>query len=308
MYANVALRIPSNTLYTYRLPEDLEKDACIGKRVLVPLRGKEVVGFLIELKESPEFTGRIKDIITILDEEPLIDESLIFLANWISSYYLCSLGDCLSLLIPPGLSWKIKKFIKRIDFSDIEYLKKKAPAQYKILSLLNEKGKIETAQISKIIKNPHSIIKSLEEKGAIEVIRKIKQPSTPSKKQKEEFQLESHFTPNKDQDEAISKISLALEKNRFEAFLLYGITGSGKTEVYLQVIQKVIDMGGQAIVLVPEISLTSQIVNRFKARFGDKSAILHSRLTNKERLIEWQRIRNNEASIVVGARSAIFAG
>ncbi|MEW6481812.1 MAG: primosomal protein N' [bacterium] len=237
MYAKVALRIKSENLYTYNIPEELETFAEMGKRVLVPLRNREVVGWLIEKCEIKDYEKEIKDIIAILDDEPLIDAPLIELCRWISSYYLASFGDALSLLIPKG---KIKRY-------------------------------------------------PLEEKA------------------EEILCLKPAFTPNKEQGYAISEICRSIKARKFATFLLYGVTGSGKTEVYLQVIQKVIENNGSAIVLVPEISLTPQMINRFKARFGNKSAILHSRLTGKQRFIEWQRIRIKEASIVVGARSALFA-
>ncbi|MEW6103550.1 MAG: primosomal protein N', partial [bacterium] len=237
MYAKIALRIPKEGLYTYRIPEELETSCEIGKRVLVPLRNREVVGWLIERRETPDYAKRIKDIISILDDEPLISSSLIELCGWISSYYLASFGDALSLLIPKG---KIKRY-------------------------------------------------PLEEKA------------------EEILCVKPAFTPNKEQEYAISRMCRSIKARKFDTSLLYGVTGSGKTEVYLQVIEKAIEDGGSAIVLVPEISLTPQIINRFKERFGVRSAILHSRLTGKQRLIEWQRIRMGDASIVVGARSALFA-
>ncbi len=238
MYAKIALRIPKEGLYTYYIPEELEGFAILGKRVLVPLINREVVGWIIEICESCDYPKKIKDIIAILDDEALINIPLIELCRWISSYYLASFSDSLSLLVPLNLS------------------KRKTPI----------------------------VVENKEEK---------------------DFSKEIHLLPNKEQEYAISKICSSLEK--FGVFLLYGITGSGKTEVYLQVIQKVIENNGSAIVLVPEISLTPQMISRFKKRFGDKSAILHSKLTPKQRLIEWQRIRMGYASIVVGARSALFA-
>ncbi|MEW6006572.1 MAG: primosomal protein N' [bacterium] len=305
MYAKVALRIKSENLYTYNIPEELETFVEIGKRVLVPLRNREVVGWLIEKCETKDYEKEIKDIIAILDDEPLISPPLISLCSWISSYYLTSFGDALSLLIPPSLSFKVVKWLELKSFKGLE-LEKRAKKQSEILSLLSLKKKILIDELKKIIKTPNPSVKILKEKGLIDIKFRIKKPPMVDI-ERETLPQEAPLFPNKKQEYAISKICSSLNEKRFNTFLLYGITGSGKTEVYLQVIQKAIENNGSAIVLVPEISLTPQMINRFKARFGNRSAILHSRLTGKERLIEWQRIRMGEASIVVGARSALFA-
>jgi len=306
VYAKIALRIPKEGLYTYCIPKELERLADIGKRALVPLRNREVVGWIIEKCEKYDYEGKIKDIITILDDEPLIERPLIELSHWIASYYLTSFGDALSLLIPPSLSFKVKRWLRGKDPDGLRHLDKRAKNQYKILSLLAERKIISIDEVKKIIKNPNSSIKALKKRGLVDIISKIKK--LPIIELKEEpFKTEPPFSPNKEQEYAISRICSLMDEKKFGVFLLYGVTGSGKTEVYLQAIKKAVENNGSAIVLVPEISLTPQIITRFKKRFGNKTAILHSRLTGRERLRQWQRIREGRASIVVGARSALFA-
>ncbi|MDI6752057.1 MAG: primosomal protein N' [bacterium] len=300
-YINLSLRIPTTRLYTYSVPEHIKKNL-IGKRVLVLLKQKKAVGWVIEEIDRPD-NLEIKEIITVLDDEPIISPQSINLAKWTAEYYLCGLSEALNLFIPPSLS---QKPITYIEKGSIE-ITKASPTQKLILELVKEKGRVSLSTLKSRVPSPYSCIKKLSAKGAIKVISQVKPlPEIPKEIKAKEVAKDIPPVLSPDQKEAIDKIRLCIEKGSFSTFLLYGVTGSGKTEVYLRAIEDVIKRGRSAIVLLPEISLTTQLIERFKMRFGAECAIIHSRLTTKERLTEWQRIRQG-CPVVVGARSALFS-
>ncbi|MBU1262103.1 primosomal protein N' [bacterium] len=300
-YINLSLRIPTTRLYTYSVPEHI-KENLIGKRVLVPLKQKKAVGWVIEETDVPD-NLEIKEIITLLDDEPIISPQLISLAKWMAEYYLCGLSASLNLFIPPSLSQRVTTYIEKGD-SEIT---KASPNQKLILELIKEKRRISLSMLKSKVSSPYSAIKQLEAKGAIKIISQIK-PLPLLGKEVEIKDVAKDIPPilSPDQSNAVDRIKVFIEKESFSTFLLYGVTSSGKTEVYLRAIEDVMKKGKSAIVLLPEISLTTQLIERFKMRFGGNCAIIHSRLTAKERLNEWQRIRQG-CPVVVGARSALFS-
>lgn len=280
-----------------------------GTLVQVPLRGKSRKGFVIEVKDSSPF----KKILPLqeISEQSLSDE-LFELAVWISRYYLAPLGKVLYSMLPPSINkeQKTQLFVSRAK--SIEDLRKlcaelrsKFPEQSAVLDQMLKARKgifltelLEKCQLSK------SPVDSLVKKKCLE-IKPVILDRSPLKDQ-EYFPSEAK-TLNDEQASALKKIIHSLEEKTFQTHLLYGVTGSGKTEVYLQAIAKVLEMGLDSILLVPEISLTPQTVERFQSRFGKQIAILHHRLSQGERLDEWMRIRKGQAKIVIGARSAIFS-
>jgi primosomal protein N' (replication factor Y) len=233
MFADVVFNRPIPPL-TYTIPTD-KMTVLPGTRVRVPLRNREAVGIVYRLKQRSD-CSYAKSIYAVLDAEPVISKDLIETAEWISRYYLCSIGEALWTVIPKG----IKKREKEVT---------------------------------------------------------IEQPQSGGG----EFEL----TP--DQRTVFNTLKESFDLGRAEHFLLYGVTGSGKTEIYLRIIHEVVQRGRGAILLVPEISITPQTVRYFSRRVGDQLAILHSRLTRAEKINEWHRILNGERRIVIGARSAIFA-
>ncbi len=188
--------------------------------------------------------------------------------------------------------------------AEISKIQKKAPIQAKMLELLLKNDKISTAYLKKLTSGSDSAINALLKKGFITVYEEVVKRNPVSKKN---YERTEHNNPTPEQDNAIKSIEKAIDKNENEVFLLHGVTGSGKTEVFLQAIAHTVDMGKTALVLVPEISLTPQILERFVRRFGERVAILHSALSLGERYDEWERIYRGEADIVIGARSAVFA-
>ena len=300
-----------NRNFDYIIPETLASDIKIGARVFVPF-GKTKIeeGYVINIKESSEFAN--KEIIKV--EDTILTEENINLAKLMARRYFCNISDCIKLMLPPGSASKnignrVKNktgnfvYLKR-DIDEIEFLieteKIKSEKHIKVLRFLEENDGIFILDLEAILEVSRSIINTLEKNGHIEILEeKIQRNPFANRK----------IVPDKalkltdEQQNAYDKI----ENSKFNEFLIYGVTGSGKTEIYLQLIENVLKKGKTAIVLVPEISLTPQMVDRFSNRFGNVIAVLHSKLSVGERYDEWQKIRNGDAKIVIGARSAIFA-
>ena len=305
-----------NRTFDYNIPKELEDLILVGSKVIVPFgKGeKQEEAFVVKLKEKSEFAN--KDIIKI--EENLTDKQ-IELAKWMANRYFCNVSDCIKLMLTPGTRTKnkekriqdkiintvyLKKDIEEIEF-EIETKKIKSEKQIKILKFVKDNEGATIPEIEMFTDTSRAIVNTLIKNGYLEIVeKKVERNPLLFKdyKKTEKLQLTD------EQQEAFEKVEKAIDENRFEQFLLYGVTGSGKTEVYLQLIQKVIEKERTAIVLVPEISLTPQMLERFVSRFGKEDiAILHSKLSIGERHDEWEKIRNGDAKIVIGARSAIFA-
>ncbi len=295
MVANVLVEINKiDKTFTYNIPNNL--NVLIGSRVKVPFNTKVLEGFVIDVKEENNFDFKLKDIISVVDLKPVLNEEMLNLGKYMSKKYLCSLISCYQTMLPRALKAKNnltinKKMVNYLYL--IEDFIPKTDNQKKIKDLFvnNFVLKSEANKISS------STVKTLINKGYIK------------EELKEEYRLKQTKLDKTDlpiltieQKNTIAKINL----NSFKPYLIHGVTGSGKTEVYMRLIEKVLKENKKAIVLVPEISLTPQLVNIFKTRF-DNIALLHSGLSNGEKYDEWRRIENNEVNIVVGARSAIFA-
>ncbi|MGF7185710.1 primosomal protein N' (replication factor Y) [Desulfitispora alkaliphila] len=311
IYAEVIVDISHykvDQIFHYNIPPKLEKEIKVGIRVKVPFGNSHVVGYLVGISSTSP-VDRTKDIIEVLDQEPIISNELIELTEWLSYYYLCNRVQALKCVLPN----KIKQFkgntqkkYRLLDSIEVEYekIKKRAPKQAQIIELLKSKGLLSTAEMKKIIPLSQSSLKALLEKGLIEVVD-TSVDCDPYKSRSFKEDRPPELTA--DQKNALAEVSKPIAKGEHDAFLLHGVTGSGKTEIYLNAIQKVLENEKQAIVLVPEIALTPQIVERFKARFGDKVAVMHSRLSDSEKYDQWWRINKGLASVVIGARSAVFA-
>ena len=319
MFAEIILNASAkqlNRVFDYCIPQKLENTIKIGNRVLVPFgnskRSKE--GFVVKIKNESSFAN--KDIISILDDG--ISEENMKLAQFMSQRYFCNIFDAIKLMLPPGTSSEIvsnkvkektgrfvylKQNIEDIE-CDIDDGKIKSPKQIRVLNFLKDNEGIYSVELQNYTDTTTAILNNLEKKGYIEIIEEQIRRNPFIHK---EVKRDSKLTLTKQQQEAFNCVKEKINSNKFEQFLLYGVTGSGKTEVYLQLIEEALKQGKKAIVLVPEISLTPQMVDRFLARFGMQIAVLHSKLSIGERFDEWERIKNNEANIVIGARSAIFA-
>lgn len=305
-----------NRTFDYNIPKELEEFIFIGSKVLVPfgrfksLEEAHVVG----IKQSSEF--EIKDIAKV--ETGLTDKQ-IELANWMAKRYFCNVSECIKLMQTPGTRTKnvnnriqdkkinvvyLKKDFDEINF-DIESGKIKSDKQIKILNFVKDNEGCTIPEIETFTDCSRAIVNTLIKNEYLELIEtKIERNPLNSKN----IENTQNLKLTNEQEVAFNKVAETIDNNEYEQFLLYGVTGSGKTEVYLQLIEKVIREEKSAIVLVPEISLTPQMLDRFISRFGkEKIAVLHSKLSIGERHDEWERIKNGKAKIVIGARSAIFA-
>lgn len=313
LFAAVILDTAIDRPLDYTIPEKLAQVLTPGSRVEVPVKGKLQTGYVLQIKDNSLYSP-LKPIHEYLGIEQSIPTDLFQLALWVSRYYCSSLRDVFRMLLPPpvrkGMVPKTQQFVKKLKTQEelreaCIGLREKHPAQVAFLEALLpvKKGMLltellEKAQVSR------SVATSLEKKGFISLGDMVIDRS-PLKD--EEYFITPPKKLNEDQASALEKIKNSLSKSLFETHLLYGVTGSGKTEVYLQAISYAIERGKGALLLVPEISLTAQTIQRFKSRFQEKIAILHHRLSAGERNDEWHNIRTGKAKIVIGARSAIFS-
>ncbi|WP_059358837.1 primosomal protein N' [Parachlamydia acanthamoebae] len=311
-YAAVILDVAIEKTLDYGIPEDLVPEAKKGVRVEVPLRGSLRNGYIMEIKETADY-ARVSPIQRIFPDVQ-ISEDLFELALWISRYYLAPLSQVFKILVPSSIrkdmQHKQQLFVMRKQTREqlkevCETIRNKHSAQAAVLDemLLVKKG-ILLSELLEKTGGSRSPVDTLAAKGylLVEPVRIDRSPLIG-----EEYLLTKPKILSAEQQEAFTKIAHSLEAGIFQTHLLYGITGSGKTEVYLQAIEKALQMQKSAIMLVPEISLTAQTIERFKSRFPDNIAILHHRLSHGERFDEWHKIRRGEARIVIGARSAVFS-
>ncbi|MDA7678760.1 primosomal protein N' [Akkermansiaceae bacterium] len=310
--ASVIIDGPSELVFDYAIPDHLK--ILPGCRVRIPLRNRDATGTVLRVQEAPQSEFDLRYLTGLVDPEPLITPALLKLAEWITSYYGTPLEQVIRSIIPASIrgdktSAKIRKaaiLAKKPTEIDLAKLAKRAKRQHQIITLLSIADKpIPITELGGA--STSSSIKTLAAKGWVKVIN-LEVRRDPDAN--ETFLPTDPLTLNEEQDEAYQTISKSLHSEKPKPILLHGITGSGKTEVYLQATRTALKLGKNVIILVPEISLAPQTVQRFKARFHDLTdqiAILHSNLSQGERFDEWHRIRAGKARIVIGARSAIFA-
>jgi len=313
--ARVLIDGPSELVFDYAIPAQL--NVLPGCRVRIPLRRKSATGTVLSVIEPEQADFALRELESLIDPEPLITPVLLRTADWIAKYYASSIESVIRSVLPEGVrSEENSAKTRRIAVLDatpdptvFEKLLKRAPRQHAILSLLAGATEMRMP-VSDLGDGNAAALKSMEKAGLIrlenEEVRR-----DPDADVIEEFIESVPLTLNADQSNALTAILEALaEPTAAKPILLLGVTGSGKTEVYLQAAQRALDLGKNVLVLVPEISLTPQTVRRFKSRFAairEQVAVLHSNLSQGERFDEWHRIRKGAARIVIGARSAIFA-
>ena len=274
-----------------------------GVRVKVPFANRLVLGYVLKLKETSSVDEKkLKSVKLNLDTEPIIKTELLEMTDWLANRFFLRKADVFKLLIPSIIrndlvKEKVEEYVSlAIDLdSAIMQIGNRAKAQLATVGFLSNNGEVKRTELSNMFGS--QIVKTLLDKGIIgvrsqRVFRTVKTISSNEKR----------VTLNDEQ-----KIALEQMAGKNNVFLLKGVTGSGKTEVYMNVIEKALQENKTAIMLVPEISLTPQMVNRFSSRFPDIVAVLHSGLSDGEKYDEWKRIFDGEAKVIVGARSAIFA-
>ncbi len=312
-----------NRVFDYTVPEGYEigKNIEIGYRVLVSFaRRKQLeIGYIIGFKESS--TYQCKLISKVVDKA--FEKEKINILKWMAKRYFCNLSDVFKLVVPPGTSHDLEKVKVKMErfarmcspFPQEAIEKIKSEKQKRIITFLQDNPEIPTAILYEVTGTTPAVLKALEDKKIVESFQRevLRNPFT-----NKHIVKDQPLCLTEEQEKIFERLLVAQReltllndkdtlRNKNHPFLLHGVTGSGKTEVYLQLISQVIAQGKNAIVLVPEISLTPQMTNRFLARFGRIIAILHSKLSQGERFDEWRRIQKGDAKIVIGARSALFA-
>lgn len=288
-------------MFDYSVPKHLEKDIKVGIRVEVPF-GKQILeGFVLEIKNNYDSEYKLKEIISIKDSDIILNEELLKLGKIMQDNTLATLISCYQVMLPKALKAKQGSVInKKFDtyyrvneeiLSSIKVTNK----QEELISFVRDRGLVKRSELLEL---SSSIVGTLVKKGILIEEKQEHYRLSYSKELGSKFQLTS------DQENVVEEV---LNDSGFKTYLLHGVTGSGKTEVYMELIEDVLSKGKTSIMLVPEISLTPQMVQRFQKRFGDNIAALHSALSDGEKYDEWRRIARGEASIVIGARSAIFA-
>src|SRR5438874_1137613 len=383
-FCDVALPVPLDMVFTYRIGG---QQPVIGGRVLVPFRNDRLSGIVTALHDrQPEV--KIKDVLQVLDSEPVVDTVLMQLSQWIAQYYLAPIGDVFRTMLPLGAEIKKAKVYwitetghealhasatggssrrsrQEIDAQMLEYavldylsmsedalegtirsatganrqvlnnlLRKKWIAREDASTARDARRTTQTAVLKEIsgklnenqqqiiaalqqaegrlpveqIRNlpvPRTTLQTLVKRGIVDLIEEAAEFNVSTLKKRGPSHLDFIF--NAQQKAALDSIQKSVEKKTFSVSLLHGVTGSGKTAVYLAAMQAVLEAGRAAILLVPEIGLTPAAAANLYQVFGDQVAILHSALTADERAEQWHRIRRGEARIVVGTRSAVFA-
>ncbi len=306
MYAEIIIEYPVKSLdkmFTYIIPSNIMELVCVGMKVLVPFGKNTVNGFILKIKEENSSEYELKEIIDIVDKELILSEELLKLGSFMQEKTLCTRISAYQAMLPSSYKAKTNKTNYNIYTEyillnkDIEYIKKyieenkRSKKQNEILLNLIENKKVNRKSF------PTSLVKILLEKKLIKLEKEQAYRDIVSYKSEQIFKLTTK------QNEVYESVDLS----KTNTYLLYGITGSGKTEIYLKLIEDVIKAGKTAVMLVSEISLTMQIVKRFYARFKDNVAVFHSALSEGEKHDEYLKIINEKVKIVVGTRSAIFA-
>ncbi len=307
LIARVAVPAPVFGLFDYRLPERLRPAATAGCRVKVPFGRRSITGVIMELAEqSPIEPARLKSVQQLLDEDPLLDRELLDLLNWAADYYQHPLGDVVAGALPKLLRqgaaprvrgercWRLTDDGQNIAEDALV----RAPKQAALLGIMRTgEAPLSAEQLGERLDNWRAAMRELEKKGLVAVSER------PCLEFDEGERLGGPRL-NEEQQAAVARVAgLA---GRYRAFLLQGITGSGKTEVYLSLADEVVKRGDQVLVLVPEISLTPQLTRRFRQRLDTPVAALHSGLNDNQRLCAWSMAASGRAQVIIGTRSALF--
>jgi len=311
LVATVVFTKGLNGRFDYVVPDRLVDQIEAGRRVRVPLgrSNRIVTGYCVELATKPTGRRSLKPVKSVVDRHSLLSPAMLRLTEWIAEHYLCPWGQVLEAVVPAGVRGQAGTRTSKVlsvapeAAGGVEALKlpEKQALVMKVLAEASEP--LIASELARAAKCTQAPITALKRKGLIAVrSERLAGPraAEPTVDQEDNLVL------NTDQEAALAVVLEALNSRRHQTVLIHGVTGSGKTEVYIQAIREVVAFGRQAIVLVPEISLTPQTVQRFRSRFPEV-AVLHSHLTDADRHWQWQRIADGQVQVIVGARSAIFA-
>lgn len=302
--AKVVVEISLDREFDYRIPAAMQPQIRVGSQVVVPFKTRQLRGFVVELTDRSAYGAKLKEIAGVVGEKPLIPDAVMKLAYWIADYYCAPIEQAVRTVLPGAVRRHGAAHKKQLVVSLLEEVDDLPPKQQAVIDLLKAHGSLTLSDLKARAGCSDSPIRTLEKGGRVTI-----EETTVLRDPHEGVELlpTRPFELMPEQRSALDTVVAAMSCTPPRPVLLHGVTGSGKTEVYLQAIRHALDRGQGAIVLVPEISLTPQTVDRFRSRFGDCVAVLHSGLSDGERHDEWHRIRNGEARIAVGARSALFA-
>jgi primosomal protein N' (replication factor Y) len=326
MIARVTLELALRKEFDYSIPAELTDQVDVGTRVQVPLGSRKVLGCVTAVAEQSGQT-KLKPIIKVIGAQTLVTAKVLKLARWIGQYYCCAPELALKSVLPEAVrheqaSWRERLFVRALSFAGA--LPKLPKRQQDVWNLVEERREIALTELLELAETTATTVRRLEDRGLVTITSEVSERDPYAG---EHILPTQPLALNQAQAQALAAVKAAMEEaivaegsssegprpvSAGRTFLLHGVTGSGKTEVYLQAIAHALDRGKGAIVLVPEISLTPQTVERFKARFSSGPhqtlvAVLHSHLSSGERHDEWHKIRQGRARIAIGARSAIFA-
>ena len=310
--ARVIVNLPLDRKFDYRVPSHLEDKIHIGSMVAVPFGKGKQMGYVVSFPKVSAVKA-LKEIEALVGDREMLSPTLLRLGRWMADYYCCTIEQATKAMLPAVVrgrkvrpkKQKIAYLHPKVDPSTmLEKLSKKAPRQADAIRHLRLRPGELLSSLIRHTKVSYSALQSLVKKEYITIEEKVEERNPY-------FDQIVLPTPplrlNDEQKRALNRIVAGFDEDRRPVILLFGITGSGKTEVYLQAIAESLNRGEQTIVLIPEIALTPQTVERFRSRFSDKVCVLHSHLSDGERFDAWTKINEGRASIVIGARSALFA-
>jgi len=309
MYADIAFPFSSFQTFTYKIPKDFDSPIKVGMRVKAPLGRRILQGIVVALRQQTDFKGKVRTINSLVDEHPVLDEKLWELIKWVSKYYFTPLGQAAKAALPQNLTANYippaRLMVKSTNHKfDLEQLRRRAPVQAHIMEYLkNESNFINMDNLKQITKTPSSVCKKLQEKNLVDLKQKILLPDVTGFTFKA---IAKDIKFSKQQQQAINSINKIINEKIFKPFLLHGVTGSGKTEIYIEIARRTLKAGRSVILLLPEIALTPQIAGRFRSVFGESVALWHSKMSTSARAWTWKRICDGDFKVVIGARSAIF--
>jgi primosomal protein N' (replication factor Y) len=313
IYAAVALNVPMDKLFHYRVPEALRGEVAVGARVRVPFGRREMTGTCVRFSGDPGVqSARVRDILGVLDQRAFLDERMRDLTEWMARYYCCSWGKTLDAVLPSviksGAAARTRRWVcaarpREELLARAAQIEKRSPRQARTLrALAGSEGEIAAGELAALAGSDGGVLSKLREAGLLTLREEAARDPVL------EFPVPRSEppVPTSEQQAALDRIQAAFAQGKFHVMLLHGVTGSGKTEVYLRALRLCVESGRQGILLVPEIALTPQTVARFRARF-ERVGVLHGEMTDSDRRREWTAIHEGRADVVVGTRSAVFA-
>jgi len=308
--AKVVVDLALDREFDYRIPLRLQERVHIGSRVAVPFGRTVAQGYVIGLPNKSSYDS-LKDISDVIGKKPLLDDKILELARWMGRYYCCPVELAVKCVLPEvvrkaNISWKERHYarIGSITSEQLAKLRKKAPKQARVIEILQNCEGMFLARLVELAETDASTVKRLASKGMVVIADRIEERDPFGG---EVFLPTSPLSLTVEQQHGLNLCKAAVD-DPDKPVLIHGVTGSGKTEIYLQSIEYALRLGKGAIVLVPEISLTPQTIERFRARFSNQEiTILHSHLGDGERHDQWHKIRDGQSHVVIGARSAVFA-